>query len=57
MGWKQQFSAIKYFSTSLCFHDTFVPYEIVTKGVVMAFWDKNKIPVGNVKTNFDGMQS
>lgn len=24
----------------------------------MAFWDeKNKIPVGNVKTKFDGMQS
>lgn len=36
----------------------FIPYEIFTKGVVMAFWDeKNKIPVGNVKTQFDGMQS
>lgn len=58
MRWKQQFSAIKYFNPSLCFHDTFIPYEIFTKGVVMTFWDKkNKIPVGNVKTKFDGMQS
>lgn len=47
-------TAIKYFNTPLCFYDTFVPYGIFTKGVIMASGDKNKIPVEMLKLNLMG---
>lgn len=34
---------------SVCFYDIFIPYERFAKGVVMAFWDRKKVSVENVK--------